>query len=101
MKELINMILCAAINITFVNSNNEINHLTVCGRRHGDCYKTIRQLDNKHTQWSEEGFITRDGVFLNRKDAFKHACHCGQLSQSTLWYKEDNKIEELESEDLY
>ena len=95
------MILCAAVDITFVNSNNEVNHLIICGRRHGDCYKTIRQLDNKHTQWSEEGFITRDGVFLNRKDAFKHACHCGQLSQSTLWYKEDNKIEELESEDLY
>ena len=95
------MILCAAVDITFVNSNNEVNHLIVCGRRHGDCYKTIRQLDNKHTQWSEEGFVTRDGVFLNRKDAFKHACHCGQLSQSTLWYKEDNKIEELESEDLY
>lgn len=95
------MILCAAVDITFVNSNNEVNHLIVCGRRHGDCYKIIRQLDNKHTQWSEEGFITHDGVFLNRKDAFKHASHCGQLSQSTLWYKEDNKIEELESEDLY
>ena len=95
------MILCAAVDITFVNSKNEVNHLTVCGHRHGDCYKTIRQLDNKHTQWSEEGFITRDGVFLNRKDAFKHACHCGQLSQSTLWYKEDNKIDELYSEDLY
>lgn len=95
------MILCAAVDITFVNSNNEVNRLTVCGRRHGDCYKIIRQLDNKHTQWSEEGFITRDGVFLNRKDALKHASHYGQLSQSTLWYKEDNKIEELESEDLY
>ena len=95
------MILCAAVDITFVNSKNEVNHLIVCAHRHGDCYKIIRQLDNKHTQWSEEGFITRDGVFLNRKDAFNHACHCGQLSQSTLWYKEDNKIEELESEDLY
>ena len=42
MKELINMILCAAVDITFVNSKNEVNHLTVCGRRHGDCYKTIR-----------------------------------------------------------
>ena len=95
------MILCAAVDITFVNSKDEVNRLTVCGLRHGDCYKIIRQLDNKHTQWSEDGFITHDGVFLNRKDAFKHACHCGQLSQSTLWYKEDNKIEELESEDLY
>ena len=95
------MIICAAINITFVNSKNEVNHLIVCGRKHGDCYKTIRQLDNKHTQWSEEGFITHDGVFLNRKDAFKHAVECGQLSQSTLWYKEDHNDFELYSEDLY
>ena len=95
------MILCAAVDITFVNSNNEVNRLTVCGRRHGDCYRIIRQLDNKHTQWSEEGFITRDGVFLNRKDALKHASHCGQLSQSTLWCKEDHKENELYSEDLY
>ena len=95
------MILCAAVDITFVNSKNEVNHLIVCGRRHGDCYKIIRQLDHKHTQWSEEGFITRDGVFLNRTDAFKHASHCGQLSQSTLWYKEDHKENELYSEDLY
>lgn len=95
------MILCAAVDITFVNSKNEVNRLTICGRRHGDCYKIIRQLDNKHTQWSEEGFITRDGVFLNREDAFKHASHCGQLSQSTLWYKEDHKENELYSEDLY
>ena len=95
------MILCAAVDITFVNSKDEVNRLTVCGRRHGGCYKIIRQLDNKHTQWSEEGFITRDGVFLNRADAFKHASHCGQLSQSTLWYKEDHKENELYSEDLY
>lgn len=46
------MILCAAVDITFVNSKDEVNRLTVCGRRHGDCYKIIRQLDNKHTQWS-------------------------------------------------
>ena len=95
------MILCAAVDITFVNSKDEVNRLIVCGLRHGDCYKIIRQLDNKHTQWSEEGFITNDGVFLNRKDAFKHASNCGQLSKSTLWYKEDHKENELYSEDLY
>lgn len=95
------MIICAAVDITFVNSKNEVNRLTVCGRRHGDCYKTIRQLDNKHTQWSEEGFITHTGEFLDRKRALWHVKECGQLSQTAWWYKEDNKIEELESEDLY
>ena len=95
------MILCAAVDITFVNSKDEVNRLTVCGRRHGDCYKIIRQLDNKHTQWSEEGFITNTGDFLNRHDALEHALQCGQLSQSNKWYKEEHKENELYSEDLY
>lgn len=96
------MILCAAVNITFVNSKNEVNRLTVCGRRHGDCYQIIRQLDNKHTQWSEEGFITHDGKFLDREEAYKYALECGQINQHTKWYREDNNYEEeLYSEDLY
>lgn len=96
------MILCAAVDITFVNSKNEVNHLTVCGRRHGDCYQIIRQLDNKHTQWSEEGFISHDGKFFDRREAYKHALECGQINQHAKWYREDNNYEEeLYSEDLY
>lgn len=96
------MIICAAIQITFVNSKDEVNTLTVCGRRHGDCYRIIRQLDNKHTQWSEEGFMNHLGNFLNRKDAYQLAWECGQITKHSKWYREDNKIpNELYSEDLY
>ena len=96
------MIICAAIDITFVNSKNEVNRLVVCGYRHGDCHKTIRQLDNKHTQWSEEGFIDHNGDFLNRQEAFLHAIECGQINKHNQWYREDNKVpNELYSEDLY
>ena len=95
------MIVCAAVKIKFVNSKDEIVKLIICGLRHGDCFKTIRYLDNKYTLWSEEGFINHMGVFLNRKEAFKHAQECGQLTQTTLWYKEDHRGDELYSEDLY
>ena len=96
------MIICAAIDITFVNSKDETVNLTICGHRHGDCYKTIRQLDNKHTQWSEVGFINHNGEFFTRKEAFKHALECGQINQNDKWFREDNKIpDELYSEDLY
>ena len=43
------MIVCAAIKIKFVNSKDEIVKLIICGHRHGDCFKTIRYLDNKYT----------------------------------------------------
>jgi hypothetical protein len=94
------MIICAAIKITMNNVAGTSR--VICGHRHGDCFQTITMLnDNWRFCKREEGFITNTGDFLNRKDALKHATNCGQLSQSTLWYKEDNKIEELESEDLY
>lgn len=97
------MIICAAIDITFVNSKDEIVNLIVCGHRHGDCFKTIRQLDNKHTQWTIQGFINHKGEFLDRKEAYKHALECGQISQHAKWYREDSNdnTEELYSEDLY
>ena len=95
------MIICAAINITFVNSQNEVINLIVCGHRHGDCYKTIRQLDNKHTQWTVQGFINHKGEFLDRKEAFEHAKECGQCNETQRYYWEDHNQDELYSEDLY
>lgn len=95
------MIICAAIKIKFVDSKDEIRDLVVCGHRHGDCFKTIRHLDNKHTQWYEQGFINHKGEFLNRKEALAHAIECGQLSETTRWCQKDNNHFELYSEDLY
>ena len=95
------MIICAAIDIRFINSKDEPCALTVCGHRHSDCFKVIRHLDNKHTGWTEQGFINHKGEFLNRKEALIHARECGQLNETTRWCKEDNNQNELYSEDLY
>ena len=96
------MIICAAIDIRFVNSKDEPQSLIVCGHRHSDCFKVIRHLDNKHTSWTEQGFINHKGEFLNRKDALAHARDCGQLNSHNQWYRKDNKVpDELYSEDLY
>lgn len=95
------MIICAAIDITFVNSKDEVVNLIVCGHRHCDCFKTIRQLDNKHTQWTVEGFINHKGEFLDRKQAFEHIKEIGQYNETQRYYWEDHNQDELYSEDLY
>ena len=95
------MIICAAIDITFVNSKDEVVNLIVCGHRHCDCFKTIRQLDNKHTQWTVEGFINHRGEFLDRKQAFEHVKEIGQYNETQRYYWEDHNQDELYSEDLY
>ena len=95
------MIICAAIDITFVNSKDEVVNLIVCGHRHCDCFKTIRQLDNKHTQWKVEGFINHKGEFLDRKQAFEHVKEIGQYNETQRYYWEDHNQDELYSEDLY
>lgn len=95
------MIICAAIDITFVNSKDETVNLIVTGLRHSDCFKTIRQLDNKHTQWTVQGFINHKGEFLDRKEAFKHVQEIGQCTATQRYYWKDHNQTELYSEDLY
>lgn len=94
------MIICAAIKL---NMKNEAQtELIIPGRRHGDCWVVISQLnDNWRGATRTEGFITDEGVFVDRRQAFISACQCGQLSQTTKWYKQDHNDFELYSEDLY
>ena len=91
------MIICAAIEIEIENAC-----LIVCGRRHGDCYEIKSQLADK---WKHgkvtEGFIDNKREFLDRIEAWTHAVECGQLSETTRWYKYDHNDRELYSEDLY
>lgn len=95
------MIICAAIKIKGVNIDTEEIDAVVCGLRHRDCYKVIKDFRLIRKTEEVEGFITDENEFLSRRSAFIHACQCGQLSQTTKWYKQDNNIDELESEDLY
>ena len=91
------MIICAAIEIEIEDAC-----LVVCGRRHGDCYAIKSQLADK---WKHgkvtEGFIDNKREFLDRIEAWTHAVKCGQLSETTRWYKYDHNDRELYSEDLY
>lgn len=95
------MIICAAMRIQVEGLDHET--IIPCVR-HGDGFKIIKDLGYAPMakyKVLEQGFVTNFGEFLNRKEALKHARICGQLSQSTLWYKEDHNDDELYSEDLY
>ena len=95
------MIICAAIKLEMNNlaSTEQI----ICGLRHGDCFKTIGQLNSNWINASKtQGFITHTGEFLDRGQAWVHAIECGQVSPSAQWlHKDNNWPAELVSEDLW
>ena len=95
------MLICAALLIQVEG----LNHLTILPcRRHGDGFGILKDLGYApKTKYKviEQGFINHKGDFLDRREAWIHARECGQLSQSTEWYKEDGRDCELYSEDLY
>ena len=95
------MLICAALLIQV----DGLSHKTILPcRRHGDGFEILHDLGcygNSGYKVINQGFIDHDGNFLDRHDAWNHAKICGQLSQSTSWYKEDNRDCELYSEDLY
>lgn len=95
------MLICAALLVQVEG----LDHATILPcRRHGDGYKILKDLGYApKTKYKvvNQGFIDHMGRFLDRKEAFVHAMTCGQLSQTTRWYKEDNNDCELYSEDLY
>jgi hypothetical protein len=94
------MIICAAIKLTMNNVAG--TEQIICGLRHGDCLKTIAQLNSNWKNSSKiQGFITHTGEFLDRKEAFKHAKGVGQCNATQRYYWEDHGQEELYSEDLY
>ena len=76
----------------------------VCGRRHNDCYNTIRFLNfmlqiqfNEKT--IEDGFMTSKGRFVNRFEAYEIAKKEEQFYMPELSNNELTKS--LTSEDLY
>lgn len=94
------MIICAAIKIQMKNLDEPT--IVAC-HRHGDGFKIIKDLvqDRKAYEEIAQGFITDEGEFLDRRQAFIHACQCGQLSATTKECKRTNRENELYSEDLY
>lgn len=67
--------------------------------RHADAFQIISQFlsaDEIDKTKTEQGFLTQDGIFLDRYAAMRHAIICGQLPTGY-----DNYIKELYSEDLW
>lgn len=95
------MLICAALLIQVEG----LDHTTIVPcHRHGDGFKILADLGYApKTKYKvvEQGFINHNGEFLDRIEALNHAMKCGQLSESTLWYKDDHDDKELYSEDLY
>lgn len=95
------MIICAAIKLK-MNNLAGIEHI-VCGVRHGDCIKTIQQLNSNWLHAERiEGFVTHTGEFLDRGQALAYALQNGQMPVTVQWFHEDNGWPaELVSEDLW
>jgi len=112
-------ILCAAIHIDdgkeHVHQPKNIQTgFVITGRRHHNCYATmaviakvaqledvvtIKGLINKINR-DQQGFITSEDRFVNRKEAFKIAVREKQLMNPKL-YDFNNPDQILVSEDLY
>ena len=114
-------IICSAI---YINDNKEHSSqpinvdkgFVVTGRRHGDCFATIKALGISIEDWKLiskdtliQGFITSDNRFLNRGEAYKLAVKCRQVKHKPvdndvcdwLGIEENDRKEILASEDLY
>ena len=95
------MIICAALLVQVEGLDHET--IIPCWR-HGKGYEILKDLGfepRKKYKVIAEGFIDHAGKFWDRASAFVMAKQWGQLSQTTLWYKEDHNQFELYSEDLY
>lgn len=95
------MLICAALLVQVEG----LDHQTILPCiRHGDGFKILQDLGYApKTKYKvlKQGFIDRNGIFLDRVEAYEHAIECGQLSLATEWYKKDTNEVELYSEDLY
>lgn len=95
------MLICAALEIQ-VEGLDHVTYLPCI--RHGFGFRILEDLGYApKTKYKvlRQGFLTNKNEFLDRVEAFKYATEIGQLSVTTQWYKEDDKHEELYSEDLY
>lgn len=105
MKHSNEYILCAAIwykeqPTAKHNVNNITQGLVLCGHRHPHIISAFVALTGKRSVTPEcgeyeQGFITSQNRFVNRKEAFEIACNNHQLGKTYA-----NQTE-LYSEDLY
>jgi len=96
-------IICSAIwfddDIARANQN-VFSGFVVAGLRHSDCYRTASVFDPEHKYKkyrNEQGFLTSENRFVNRKEALSIAISARQVNKKEL----HNQLIGLFSEDLY
>jgi hypothetical protein len=91
------MIVCAALKVQV----DGLDHTTIIPCiRHCNGFKILEDLGYApKTKYKvlEQGFLTQDNIFMNRREAWLYACDIGQLPATLLRYGSG----ELYSEDLY
>ena len=99
------MIICAALLVKHESFDG--GNLIIPCHRHHNGYYILHELNNtvlseaKRNRNIEHGFMTDEGDFLNREEAYNHALKCGQLSASNRQFKRQRNEDGLFSEDLY
>lgn len=91
------MIISAALRLQIEGLDHET--ILPC-IRHGDGFKILEDLGyypKTGYKVLEQGFITQDRKFLNRKEAWEYAAEIGQLPATLIRYSSGD----LYSEDLY
>lgn len=95
------MILASAIKYYIESTGEEV---VLCGPRHGDIFKQLQGLGfdpKKGYKELEQGFVTHDGRFLDRVEAFNYAKEIGQISEKIILEREKIGQLSLISEDLW
>ena len=93
------MILCAAVKFHIDATDEDV---VIPCRRHADAFQILKSLGFEPKKGYKEicqGFITTEGKFFDRQEAYVHAKWCGQLSHTTILSCE--AMGKLFSEDLY
>lgn len=71
------------------------------GKRHHDCIRSAVEATGIKPVIGDQGFITDEGLYLNRYEAAQHAIACGQIvaGKAKIRHEFDGKC--LYSEDLW
>ncbi len=95
------MILAAATKFRIEATGRNV---VLCGARHADIYEQLEALEfgpKEGYKELEQGFITHEGKFLSRPDAWDHAVSCGQVPYKIRRQREEAGTRQMISEDLW
>lgn len=93
------MLITAAIKVHIDKTNKDI---CIQCRRHYEAFELLKDFGFNPSEGYkvlDQGFMDQHGNFLNRREAWKHAAECGQLSEQQI--RDTEFSEELFSEDLW